>query len=113
MAAIDYLAEFRQAVDEPADETEYTDAELISVYLEPYTGEDGVSDVEAAAARLWRVKAGKYHKLVTVSEAGSSRALSDLLKNALHMAKSYEDKVASRTTVETSRRARTRAIERA
>jgi hypothetical protein len=49
-------------------------------------------DVDAQAAVVWEVRAGKYHGLVNVSESGSSRQLSDMHKNALAMASYYRNK---------------------
>lgn len=113
MAVEDFIQEFRRMVDERTDAT-YSDDVLIADYLEP-TAVDGMPDLEAAAAKLWQEKAASYAELVTVSEAGSSRALSDLAKNARDMAKMYRDIVSSRVPVTApgSRRSQTRAIERA
>lgn len=49
--------------------------------------------VSAASALIWRKKAATYASLVNVNEGGSSRSFSDLHKNALSMAKSFDDRV--------------------
>lgn len=52
-------------------------------------------DLEAAASAGWRLKAAHYADLVDVSEGNSTRAMSDLHKNALAMAKYYAGEIAS------------------
>lgn len=47
-------------------------------------------DLDAAALSGWRIKAAKLSDLVNVTEGNSSRAMSDLHKNALAMVKYYE-----------------------
>lgn len=46
-------------------------------------------DADLAAASGWRVKAAHYADLVDVAEGNSSRAMSDLHKNALAMARAF------------------------
>lgn len=60
---------------------EFTDVELQDIL----TAE---GNVKAAAVHVWRTKAASYATMVTISESGSSRNLSDLHKNALTMADS-------------------------
>lgn len=45
-----------------------------------------LGSVEAATADIWERKAAAYSELVNVSEAGASRSLGDLYKNATSMA---------------------------
>ena len=49
-------------------------------------------DMDASAAQVWEIRAGKYHCLVNISESGSSRSMGDLHKNALAMASMYRSK---------------------
>lgn len=49
-------------------------------------------DLDASAAQVWEIRAGRYHGLVDISESGSSRKMSDLHKNALAMAATYRAK---------------------
>lgn len=78
-AAIDAL---RLLIAEPDDKAPYTDLAL-SIRLDVAASPVGL------AADIWREKAANYAALVNVSESGSSRALSDLHKNALEMAKHF------------------------
>lgn len=54
---------------------------------------DELGGVEAASAAVWRQKAAAAAELVDVSEAGSSRKLSDLHKNATAMAAVWDSRV--------------------
>jgi hypothetical protein len=74
----------RLLIAESDDKAPYDDISL-SVRL------DAAASPEGLAAIIWREKAANYAALVTVSESGSSRSLSDLHKNALAMAKSLSD----------------------
>lgn len=47
--------------------------------------------MQGLAADIWREKAASYAGLVSVSESGSSRQMSDLHKNAIAMAKAFGD----------------------
>jgi hypothetical protein len=60
-------------------------------------------DMNASAAQVWEIRAGKYHGLVNISESGSSRSMGDLHKNALAMAAMYRAKDVSEEAVVTSR----------
>lgn len=82
MATVEEVAAFRLLIDEADDVMPYTDAIL---------GErlDTATSSEALAAQVWREKAATLAGLVSVSESGSSRQLSDLHKNALAMAEHY------------------------
>lgn len=51
---------------------------------------DADSNVLAAAAQGWLMKASEYAGLVSTSEGGSRVDLSDLHKHAVEMAKHYE-----------------------
>jgi hypothetical protein len=47
---------------------------------------DADSDLNVAASRIWGEKASDYADLVNITEAGSSRANSDLFKHAKEQA---------------------------
>ena len=81
MAEIDDL---RKATNEPEGDSGYSDAELEAILLD-------AGSPAAAAAAVWRQKAAKFSELVDMVEGPSSRKLSDLMDNALKMAKMYQD----------------------
>ncbi len=74
-----------------------------------------VSGIAGATATIWRRKAAIYADLVTTSEAGASRHLSDLNKHALAMAANWDGvKSAEDLAVAGGKaRAKTHRIERA
>jgi ABC-type Na+ transport system ATPase subunit NatA len=80
MAAIDDL---RRASNEPADDSDYSDAMLEAIL-------QNAKSVPAAAAVVWREKAAKYAQLVDLQEGETRRNLSDLSGNALDMAKMFQ-----------------------
>jgi Cdc6-like AAA superfamily ATPase len=82
VATADQIAAFRLLISAPDNEDPYTD-EVLSDRI------DAATSSEALAAQIWREKAAEYAQLVSVSESGSSRQLSDLHKNALEMAKAF------------------------
>ncbi len=86
-------------------------AEIIAITMEPGTTN---VNLDRAAMLVWERKAARYADLVTTSESGSTRQLSDLHKNALAMARSYREKVSSGepVVVPPERRPRTRRITR-
>jgi hypothetical protein len=53
------------------------------------TATDG--DARSAASTFWYAKATSYSEMVDISEAGSSRKNGDLFKNAMQLAKSFDD----------------------
>lgn len=69
-----------------------------TVYSDPVLGAyiDSLGK-EAAIAFVWDAKAAGYAELVTVSEAGASRALSDLHKNAAGMADRWRARAVGNT----------------
>lgn len=82
MASTSDIATVRRNVNESNTVT-YTDVaigELIDTH-----------GVAGASASIWREKAGVYAGLVNVSESGASHNYSDLHRNALAMAKRWED----------------------
>jgi hypothetical protein len=82
MASVSDIATVRRNVNESTSET-YTD-EDIGVLIDTY-------GVAGASASIWREKAAGYAGLVDVTESGASHKYSDLYKNALAMAKRWED----------------------
>jgi hypothetical protein len=69
--------------------TDLTDDQLAAILVDKMY-EDDTFNMNAAAAHVWRIKAAGFAELVTVSESGSSRNLSDMHKNALSMAAQFE-----------------------
>jgi hypothetical protein len=72
-------------------------------------------DMLTAQALVWEGMAGRYHALVDTSESGSTRAMSQMFKNATAMAASLRGQIALRdeVTVEvTGGRSKTRRITR-
>lgn len=77
------LARLRHYVDEQ-DDTTYGDAFLSDIIADS-------TDLYAAAAEVWRMKAAKFASLVDTAEAGASRRLGQLRDNATAMQKMYAD----------------------
>lgn len=82
------LDQLRRMIGDEVAPNLYTDADLAQ-YLDANDG-----DFTVTAGKLWREKAATFAKSVDISEAGSSRKMSDLFDNALAMAKWYEDQTA-------------------
>lgn len=88
-------------------ETSLTDTQLGDII-------DASECMNQAAATVWGQKAGQYAELVDISEAGSSRSMGDLHKNALAMSKYYQDLGCPGSGGDDrTGRTQTRAIERA
>lgn len=85
MATAAAILELRDAIGEPDDSNGWTDERLGDIL-------DTLTTVDASAISVWTTKAAQFSQLVDVSESGSSRKLSDLYKNALAMAKFWQDK---------------------
>jgi hypothetical protein len=74
---------------------------------------DGSACLNQAVGKMWGELAGHLSNLVNISEAGSSRSMGDLQRNALSMAKYYSDLGCGETPVDQdAKRTRTRAIVR-
>ncbi len=82
MASVSDIATVRRNTNESTAVT-YTDV-AIGALIDTH-------GVAGATASIWREKAGVYAGLVDVSESGASHKYSDLHKNALGMAKRWED----------------------
>lgn len=85
MATAEELTLVREYINEPTTDNGWTD-ERITVFV------DEADNLLLAAADIWGVKAGTYVGLVNVSESGSSRSLSDLLRQAREMESYYRQR---------------------
>lgn len=83
MASTSDIAEVRLSTDEPT-ETPYDDT-FVGSLIDTY-------GVAGACSRIWDSKAAAAAKLVNVSEAGASHAMSDRFKNFSAMAKEWAGK---------------------
>ncbi len=86
MASGNQRAEVRRAAALQADDETYTNEQLDAMI-------DGELTLNRVILKIWREKAAAYAEMVTVSEAGSSRSLSELHGNALEMIKVYQQLV--------------------
>lgn len=77
MASPAQIAEVRANTNEPTQDP-FTDA-VLGLLVDN-------SGVDRASAIVWERKAASWSELVTTSEAGASRSLSDLSRNAREMA---------------------------
>ena len=100
MATAADIARMRRLVGE----TQLTDAELGAII-------DSSKNFDMAVAEVWESLAAEYSTITNLSEAGSSRSLGDLFKNAQAMAQYYRGIGNTETTVSTAY-SRTRAIVR-
>jgi hypothetical protein len=82
MASQEDIAALRDYINEPDDTNGWTDEKLGAII-------DGEATLNAAAGKVWILKAGQFSTLVDVAESGSSRKLSDLMKNAQAMGGYY------------------------
>ena len=90
MATEAEIAYVRQLVHELDPDGEWPDTR-IDAFIENSRNADGTANLRVAAADIWGVKASSYSTMVDISESGSSRKMSDLLKNALLLQKSLRD----------------------
>lgn len=84
MATASDIAEVRQNTNEVGSDT-FTD-DFISALID-------INGVAGASAELWRKKAASWADQVNTTEAGASRSLSDLSKNAKAMAEMWQGRV--------------------
>ena len=98
------LATLRRYIAEPTTTT-YTDVILNEIYIA--VG----SNVNVAAAEVWREKAARAAVLVDTSEGASSRKMSQVFAQAMKQAEFYGGTGSPATPV-IVRKATTRAIER-
>jgi hypothetical protein len=95
------IARMRQLVGD----TTLTDAQLGLII-------DNATNFELAVAEVWQTLAAQYSTVTNLSEAGSSRSLGDLFKNAQAMATYYRGLGTPVVTPPTTGYSRTRAIVR-
>lgn len=103
MATPEQILELRRLVDEPTQDP-YTDA-VLSLRI------DEAATLRSLAGDIWREKAATLAGLADVREGNSSRSLSQLYKQALTMADSFDADVTAEA-VSARRVIRTRPIER-
>ena len=82
MATEEQITELRQLIGETEDDSSWSDETLNEII-------DGTDSMNAAASKVWYLKAGQYAGLVDTTESGSSRKLGDLRKNATEMGALY------------------------
>lgn len=104
MATPEDIAYLRILIAQPDNVEPYTDVALGARI-------DGGEDPRSIAGSIWREKAASYTALVDVQEGNSKRSLSQLQKQALGMASSFDSELAAES-VEVRRGSRTRKIER-
>lgn len=84
MATPAQIAELRIKINEPTDALPYTD-EILGELIDANAG-----DTNAVAKTIWQGKAAAVAHLVDISEGGSSRKMSDMYKNFLAIAGTFE-----------------------
>ena len=84
MATAEQIAEVRVKIAEPLNSEPWTD-EIIEAMIDASAG-----STDAVAKTVWNSKAAQVAHLVDISEGGSSRKMSDMHKNFLNIAKSFE-----------------------
>lgn len=103
MATPDQIAQLRILIGEPDNTAPWTD-EFLGQLI------DTAGTIDKAAQTFWRGKAAESAHLVDISEGGSSRKMSDVHKNYLAMAGTFQDPA---DVLPVARTSRTRAIKRA
>lgn len=93
----------RENTNEPTDES------FSDTYVEDLVDAFGVA---SASALIWEKKAAAFAELVTVSEAGASRNMSDLHKNALAMQAHFQTAANTEAGLDTKPRAKVHKIVR-
>lgn len=74
---------------------------------------DSLGSVAAASSEIWNRKAATFSEMVDVSEAGASRKMSDLYKNAIAMSDRFSKMIpGADTEVANGKRAKVFKIER-
>ena len=84
MATPAQIAELRIKINEPVDAEPWTD-QVLGMLIDAAAG-----DTNAVAKTVWEGKAASVAHLVDISEGGSSRKMSDMYKNFLAIAKTFE-----------------------
>lgn len=93
------ILQLRRMIGDDQEPYRFTDEELDAMLVETE------GDLRKAASNFWYMRATQHAESVDITEAGSSRKNSDLFKNAMALAKQYDDEpeggeevVASSTT---------------
>lgn len=94
MATVDQIDTLRRYIAEPDSSGDWSDETLSAIIDSSLTLND-------AAIEVWDAKAAAAASLVDISEGGSSRKNSDVLKNAQAMAALFRGRAAD--AVETAR----------
>lgn len=105
MAEANQILDLREMINEPTNLAPWTD-EALALQIDNWEG-----SLEALAAKIWRNKAASLSGLIDTREGNSDRKMSQLYKQALDMASSFETDD-DQTTARVRRPARTRQIER-
>lgn len=84
--------DLRRLVDEPAKSSKYDSNKLAAILLLHN------NNANLAAGQIWTEKAAVYSQLVDMQEGDTKRNLSDLMKNALQMAKLCRDSASTGDT---------------
>lgn len=90
MATAAEVAYVRQLISELDDTNGWTTTR-ITEFIEANRDSTGYANLKMAASDIWGVKATSFSKMVDIAESGSSRKMSDLLKNALLLQKSLRE----------------------
>lgn len=77
--------QLRRMIGDAEEPYTFSDVEID----EMLTATDG--DARTAASTYWYSKATSYSEMVDITEAGSSRKNGDLFKNAMALAKQFDD----------------------
>lgn len=85
MATTEEIMQMRRYIGDTVEPYTYNDEELGLMI------DDAEGNVRKAASDFWYAKATSYSEMVDITEAGSSRKNSDLFKNAMQLAKQYDD----------------------
>jgi hypothetical protein len=75
----------RRMIGDDVEPYQFSDDEIDAMLVETE------GDFRKAASSFWYMKATRYSESVDITEAGSSRKNSDLFKNAMALAKQYDD----------------------
>lgn len=95
MATVDQIAALRLLIAEDTEEF-YADSALSTRI------DSAQNNLDQVAYEIWVEKAARYAGLVSISEAGSSRSLSDLHDNALRMVSLFGNRLNAAAAVVSS-----------
>lgn len=89
-AALSDVSLLRHYIDEQDNEV-FADQFLVDVL-------ERTDNIYRAASEVWMLKAARWARLVTTAEAGASKNMSDLHKQALAMASDYSQRADAAAT---------------